>query len=164
MSSSKRVELATQMTDEESMQVEDLLMVWYGRTSRYRPALGAPRASIYSRGSESSDVYADADEIDARIEAEQAREVDKCMDRLSGAHRSAIGIHAANRFLGWTAFSNPRLSPEASHALYLEAKPILFRQFVREGLVRRQCDKGTPANRFTQDAIDIVAFVNAAIR
>ena len=50
MSSSKRVELATQMTDEESMQVEDLLMVWYDWTSRYRPALGAPRASIYARG------------------------------------------------------------------------------------------------------------------
>ena len=164
MSSSKRVELATQMTDEESMQVEDLLMVWYDWTSRYRPALGAPRASIYARGSESSDVYADADEIDARVEADQATQVDGCIDTLSGAHRSAIGIHAANRYLGRVVFSNPRFSPEAMHALYLEAKPILFRQFVREGLVRREDGKGTPANRFTQDAIDMVAFVNAAIR
>ena len=32
-------------------------------------AQGAPIASIYDRGPESSDVYADADEIDARIEA-----------------------------------------------------------------------------------------------
>ena len=93
-----------QMTEDQSAQVEDLLQVWYAWTMRYRPPLGAPRASIYARGSESSDVYADADEIDARIEAEQARQVDACIDTLSGLHRSAVGIHAANRYVGRVVF------------------------------------------------------------
>ena len=140
MSKGTCVNVATQMTDDESAQVEDLLMVWYGWTSRYRPALGAPRASIYAPGSESSDIYSDADEIDARIEAVQAKQVDACIDTLSGAHRSAIGIHAANRFLGTAVFKNPRFSPEAMHAMYSAAKQILFPLLVNCGLVRTTAD------------------------
>ena len=120
MSTSKRSEMATQMTDDESAQVEDLLQVWYAWTSRYRPALGAPRSSIYARGSESSDVYADTDDVDARIEAEQARQVDACIDTLSGVHKSVVGIHAANRYAGHAVFRNPRLTAEATHAQCIE--------------------------------------------
>ena len=136
MSTSKQSEMTTEMTDDESAQVEDLLQVWYAWTSRYRPALGAPRASIYARGSESSDVYADADDVDARIEAEQARQVDACIDTLSTLHKSAVGIHAANRYVGHVVFRNPRLTPEATHILYLEAKRSIFSMLVSRGMVK----------------------------
>ena len=136
MKTSKRSEVTMHMTEDQSAQVEDLLQVWLAWTLRYRPPLGAPRASIYARGSDSSDVYADADEIDARIEAEQARQVDACIDTLSGSHKSTVGIHAANRYAGSAVFRNPRLAPEESHALYLEAKAILYRILLNKGLVR----------------------------
>lgn len=137
MSTSKRSEMAIQMTDDESAQVEDLLQVWYAWTSRYRPALGAPRASIYARGSESSYVYADADDVDARIEAEQARQVDACIDTLSGIHKSVVGIHAANRYIGRVVFRNPRFTADAAHIAYIEAKCALFRLFLKRGLVEK---------------------------
>lgn len=146
MSTSKQSEMATEMTDDESAQVEELLQVWYAWTSRYRPVLGAPRVSSYARGIDSSDVYADADEIDARIEAEQARQVDACIDTLSGTHKSVLGVHAANRYVGRAVFRNPRLSPEASHTLYLESKQIIFPLFVCRGLVK--------ANRIVSSQMD----------
>ena len=135
VSTSKRSEVTMPMTEDQSAQIEELLQVWYAWTMRYRPPLGAPRASIYARGSESSDVYADADEIDARIEAEQARQVDACIDTLSATHKSAVGIHSANRYAGRAVFRNPRLTPEATHALYLEAKQIIMPLLVKQGLV-----------------------------
>ena len=135
VSTTKRSEVTMPMTEDQSAQIEDLLQVWYAWTMRYRPALGAPRASIYARGSESSDVYADADEIDARIAAEQARQVDACIDTLSGLHKSAVGIHAANRYAGRVVFRNPRLTPEATHALYLEAKQTLFSLLASRGQI-----------------------------
>jgi hypothetical protein len=114
------------MTEDQSAQVEDLLQVWYAWTMRYRPPLGAPRAAIYARCLESSDIYADAEEIDARIAAEQARQVEACIDTLSPLHKSVVGIHAANRYVGQAVFKNPRLTPEATHALYIEAKQLMF--------------------------------------
>ena len=137
MSTSKRSEVTMPMTEKQSAQVEDLLQVWYAWTMRYRPALGAPRASIYARGSESSDVYADADEIDARIDAEQARQVDACIDTLDTLHKSVIGIHAANRYVGSAVFSNPRLTPETSRMLYLEARQTIFALLVNRGYIER---------------------------
>lgn len=136
MSTGKRSERAIQMTDDESAQVEELLQVWYAWTSRYRPALGSPRTSIYALGLESSDVYADADEVDARIEAEQARQVDACIETLSGIHKSVVGIHAANRYVGRVVFRNPRLTAEATHILYIEAKIKIFKLLVSLGLVK----------------------------
>ena len=137
MSTSKQIEMVTSMTEDESAQVEELLQVWYAWTMRYRPALGAPRASIYARGLDSSDVYADADEIDARIEAEQARKVDACIDTLSVLHKSVVGIHAGNRYAGNAVFRNPRLTPEATHAFYLEAKQIIFQLCVKLGILKK---------------------------
>ncbi len=135
MSTCKRSEVTMPMTEDQSAQVEDLLQVWYAWTMRYRPPLGAPRASIYARSSESSDIYADADEIDARIEAEKAKQVDACVDTLSTLHKSVVGIHAANLYAGRAVFRNSRLTPEATHALYLEAKEIIWPLLVKQGLV-----------------------------
>lgn len=147
MSTSKQSEMTTEMTDDESAQVEDLLQVWYAWTSRYRPALGAPRASIYAHGSESSDVYADADDVDARIEAEQARQVDACIDTLSTLHKSAVGIHVANRYVGHVVFRNPRLTAEKTHALYLDAKQIIFSLLVNRDMISREKGDLTPISR-----------------
>lgn len=136
VSKSKQSEVTMPMTEDQSAQVEDLLQVWYAWTMRYRPALGAPRASIYARGSESSDVYADADEIDARIEAEQARQVDACIDTLSPLHKSVVGIHAANTYAGQVVFRNPRLTVEQLHALYRDANRLLFSLLINRGLLK----------------------------
>lgn len=141
MSTGNRSEVTMQMTEDQSAQFEELLQVWYAWTLRYRPALGAPRASIYARASDSSDVFADADEIDERIAAEQARQVDACIDTLSGLHKSVVGIHAANRYAGNIVIRNPRLTAEETHGLYQQAKKIVFAQLVNRGLVKR--DKST---------------------
>ncbi|MFY3456952.1 hypothetical protein ACOTJD_09845 [Achromobacter xylosoxidans] len=123
------------MTREESEQIEALVMVWYRWTSAYRPNLGAGRVSIYARGV-SEAVDGDADEIDQRLAAAQAEQVDVCIDSLRWQLRAAIGIHAGNKAAGARVFSNPRLTPEQQHAAYQEAKAELMPALRRRGLIR----------------------------
>ncbi len=123
------------MTREESEQVEALLVEWFGWTRAYRPNLGAGRVSIYARGvSEVAD--SDADEIDQRLAAARAEQVDVCIDSLRWQLRAAIGIHAGNKAAGAVVFSNPRLTPEQQHAAYQEAKAVLIPALRRRGLIR----------------------------
>ncbi|MFY1914825.1 hypothetical protein ACOTB6_24940 [Achromobacter xylosoxidans] len=95
------------MTREESEQIEALVMVWFRWTRAYRPNLGAGRVSIYARGMRES-VETDADEIDQRLAAAQAEQVDVCIDSLRWQLRAAIGIHAGNKAAGACVFSNLR--------------------------------------------------------
>jgi len=125
------------MTREESDQVEELLMVWYERAKPYKVALGAPRISPYCRGMDSSDVYADADDVDARINAADAEAVEACLNELSWQARSAVGMHLATKAGDAKVWRNPRLTPEEAHAAYQQAKVDLLPQFHRKGLLRR---------------------------
>lgn len=123
------------MTREESDQIEALVLGWYRWTAAYRPNLGAGRVSIYARGvSEAAD--SDADEIEQKLAAAQAEQVDVCIDSLRWQLRAAIGIHAGNKAAGARVFNNPRLTPEQQHAAYQEAKAELMPALRRRGLVR----------------------------
>ncbi|MFY3333330.1 hypothetical protein ACOTEH_23905 [Achromobacter xylosoxidans] len=124
------------MTREESEQIEALVMVWFRWTRAYRPNLGAGRVSIYARGV--SEAVDDADEIDQRLAAAQAEQVDICIDSLRWQLRAAIGIHAGNKAAGARVYSNPRLTPEQQHAAYQEAKAELMPALRRRGLIRPQ--------------------------
>ncbi|WP_240806363.1 hypothetical protein [Achromobacter dolens] len=123
------------MTREESEQIEALVMVWFRWTRAYRPNLGVGRVSIYARGMRES-VETDADEIDQRLAATQAEQVDVCIDSLRWQLRAAIGIHAGNKAAGACVFSNPRLTPEQQHAAYQEAKAELMPLLRKRGLIR----------------------------
>lgn len=123
------------MTREESEQIEALVMVWFRWTRAYRPNLGAGRVSIYARGMRES-VETDADEIDQRLAAAQAEQVDVCIDSLRWQLRAAIGIHAGNKAAGACVFSNPRLTAEQQHAAYQEAKAELMPLLRKRGLIR----------------------------
>lgn len=123
------------MTREESEQIEALLLEWFRWTRAYRPNLGAGRVSIYARGV-SEAVDSDADEIDQKLTAARAEQVDVCIDSLRWQLRAAIGIHAGNKEAGARVFSNPRLTPEQQHAAYQEAKAELMPALRKRGLIR----------------------------
>lgn len=123
------------MTREESEQIEALVLEWFTWTRAYRPNLGAGRVSIYARGV-SDAVNSDADEIDQKLAAARAEQVDVCIDSLRWQLRAAIGIHAGNKKAGARVFSNPRLTPEQQHAAYQEAKAELMPALRKRGLVR----------------------------
>lgn len=124
------------MTREESEQIEELLMRWYEWARAYRPALGAPRVSPYGRGVESSDVYSDGDDVDARIAAADAEAVDACLNELTWQARAAVGIHIANRAAGAEVYRNPRMTAEESHQHYQQAKMDLLPLLQRRGMLR----------------------------
>ncbi|MCZ8402198.1 hypothetical protein O9570_12135 [Achromobacter xylosoxidans] len=93
--------------------------------------------SIYARGV-SEAVRGDADEIDQRLAAAQAEQVDVCIDSLRWQLRAAIGIHAGNKAAGARVYSNLRLTAEQQHAAYQEAKAELMPALRRRGLIRCQ--------------------------
>lgn len=124
------------MTREESEQIEALVLVWFRWTRAYRPNLGVGRVSVYARGMRES-VETTADEIDLRLAAAQAEQVDVCIDALRWQQRAAIGVHAGNKAAGARVFNNPRLTPQQQHAAYQEAKAELLPALRRCGLVAR---------------------------
>lgn len=125
------------MTEDQSFQVEELLSVWYDHENSYRPALGAPRVSPSCRGHDPGDVYADADDRDAKLNKITAEAVGACVDELHYLMRAAIGVHFRNKRVGVSIHRNPRLgSFEEMHEKYQEAKAALWPKLKRKGLVR----------------------------
>lgn len=124
------------MTQEESEQIEELVMIWYGWTIRYRPQLGAPRISVYGKGSGSADHYVEAEEVDARIDADKAEQVDVCIDQLPWQKRSAVDIHACRKASGISVMRNPRMQGVNIHVEYQAAKEILLPMLRRRGMIR----------------------------
>ena len=68
------------------------------------------------------DAYVDSEDVDARLNAARCQQVDLCIDELPWQQRAAIGVHAGNKAAGAAVFRNPRLSPQAQHAAYLDAR------------------------------------------
>jgi hypothetical protein len=124
------------MTRDESEQIEELLMNWYEWARAYRPALGAPRVSAYARGADSSDVYADSDEIGARIAASEAEAVDACLNELPWQARSAVGLHTARMASDAKVLRNPRMTDEEAHQAYQQAKLDLVPLLRRRGMLK----------------------------
>ena len=124
------------MTQDQSEQIEMLIEIWYWWATKYRPKLGAPRVSVYSRGSESSDVHVDADEIDQRIAAEKAEQIDACLDALPWENRCAVDLHACNKAAGNKLVKNPRMSREQHHVEYQNAKSMLLPMLKKRGMIK----------------------------
>ncbi|AHG63171.1 hypothetical protein [Advenella mimigardefordensis] len=128
------------MTQNESAQMEELLQVWWRHNRAYRPALDAPKACPFTREAKPDDTYIDGDEIDARIAANQAEQMEAEIDLLPFMHRAALSVTVGNKVLGNTIFKNPRISREEQHRMYQEAKEQLLMPFVRRGLMAREVD------------------------
>lgn len=105
------------MTKDEHEQVEALIMAWYHWSKADRPFLG------FSRTAPGHELEA---ELDAQIDAYEARAVDRCMDTLPVALRACVGVFAANTAAGVEVFRNNRVTREEHEANLLEAKARLL--------------------------------------
>lgn len=125
------------MTQDESLQVEGLLQVWFDYEDSYRPALGAPRVSPSCRGHDPGKIHDTGDDRDAKLNKITAEAVGACVDELHYLQRAAIGVHFRNKRVGVSIHRNPRLgSFEEMHEKYQEAKLALWPKLKRKGLVR----------------------------
>ncbi|WCM21377.1 hypothetical protein NDK50_07995 [Paraburkholderia bryophila] len=129
------------MTQDESSQIEELLLSWHRWQSSYRPALGAPRCAPTFRDYQSGNVWLNVQEqaevADAKLWKRTSETIEACVDALpKWEHRAAIQTSLRNKAAGYSVFSNPRLSPEESHRLYIEAKGLLLPKFVARGLIK----------------------------
>lgn len=113
------------MTREESDDVEDLLGVHFRWARSFRPVKGHARVASSCQGHQ-HDGDDDEDVVDARIEAEQAKVVDACMDSLTPIQRGVIGVVQSNRDSGNEVFRYPRLSRDEQQAEYQRAKISLM--------------------------------------
>lgn len=127
------------MTQDESEQVDELLMAWYLWSLRYKLKLGAPSKATYYTIPSSGDVHADPEDVDDRVESEKASQIDACIDNLIWQQRSAVDVHCANRHSGNKVMNNPRIDKAAHVAFYKEAKALLLPMFRRRGMIR-ECD------------------------
>jgi len=124
------------MTQDESDQIEELVMTWYHWAKAGREHLGYSRVSPMFRDMDRSDVYTDPEEYDLRIAAAQAEQVDVCLNQLPAIMRSAVGIHAANQDAGGEVYRNPRLTREEQHRVYQEAKEALYPMLRKRDMVK----------------------------
>lgn len=131
------------MTQDESLQIEELLAVWYAWQSAWTPALGAGRVDPSCRGFQSAwKQWLTQDERREleRIEAEKrvAEQVDVCVSGLvDWKHRAAIQVHMKNKTSGAMVFRSPRLAGR-DHELYQAAKVILYSTLKGRGLMRTE--------------------------
>lgn len=128
------------MTLDESAQIEDLLIAWHRWQDAYSPALGVPRCDPTCRGYQTGNQWLTSKEkaelADQKIWKANSEIVDVCVDSLTWQHRAAIQTSLKNKRLGFSVWSNTRISQEESHDLYQEAKTILFPKLVERGLVK----------------------------
>jgi hypothetical protein len=129
------------MTQDQSEQVEELLLAWHRWQDSYRPQLGAPRCSPtcreYEIPAKSQTDQERSEAVDAKIFKRNGETVDACVDALPRwEHRAAIQTSMTNKRAGYSVFKNPRLTPEQSHEFYQEAKSLLLPKFVTRGLIK----------------------------
>ena len=123
------------MTQDESEQIEELIMVWFNWSKAHREQLGYSRVSPGFIHAQTHEVYDDDDDRDAKLARYTAEQVEYCINQLDVLLRAAIGIHAANKAAGAAIFKSPRLSRDEQHAMYKSAKDALLPMFVRRNLV-----------------------------
>lgn len=131
------------MTEDQSEQVESLLIAWHRWQSVYSENLGMPRCSPTCREYEIPMSRLSDQErseiVDAKIWKKNSEAVDVCVDSLPRwEHRAAIQTSMTNKRAGYSVFSNPRLSPEESHRYYQDAKEILLPKFTARGLIKEE--------------------------
>lgn len=128
------------MTQDQSAQVEDLLLAWHRWQDCYSEKLGMPRCSPTCREYEiptaSLSPQARADIADAKIWKRNSEAVDICVDTLDWKQRAALQTNLRNKRAGFEVFRNPRFAPAEIHYLYQSAKEYLLPQFVARGLIK----------------------------
>ncbi|MGF6837044.1 hypothetical protein QF001_000911 [Paraburkholderia youngii] len=131
------------MTQDQSEQVEELLLAWHRWQSAYSEKLGMPRCSPtcreYEIPAKNQTNQERSEAVDAKIFKRNGEAVDACVDALPRwEHRAAIQTSMTNKRAGYVVFSNPRLSPEQSHEFYQEAKSLLLPKFEARGLIKME--------------------------
>jgi hypothetical protein len=128
------------MTQDQSDEVEDLLIAWHRWQDSYKPALGLPRCDPTCRDCEIPSTRQTAAEraeaTDAKIWKRNSEAVDVCVDALSWQQRAAIQTSMRNKRVGYEVFKNPRFTECEIHYLYQSAKDDLFPKFVIRGLIK----------------------------
>lgn len=121
------------MTQDESEQIERLLVVWYDYENAYRPPLGAPRMSVSCRDHEAGEVHDTGADRDDKLERLTAEAVGSAIDELPYLQRAAIGVHCRNARAAAQVHRNPRIADQ--HAAYHDAKAALAPLLRRKGLL-----------------------------
>ena len=128
------------MTEDQSTQIEELLMLWYEHTLSYRPRLGAPGVSAYAKDYRTSETKRSdsdlRDDADDKLDKIKADSVEACVDSLPVLQKSAVEMHCRAKHSGASVIRNPRLTLEQHHEYYLAAKVALLPMFKRRELVR----------------------------
>lgn len=130
------------MTQDESQQIEELLLAWYGWQASWAPALGAGRVDPSCREFQISKQWLDQDErreLEERAAAKrQAEQVDVCVSDLADwRHRAAIQVSMKNKACEAEVFRSARLDGR-DHEYYQEAKAALLPKLRKRGLIRAQ--------------------------
>lgn len=124
----------SQMTQDQSDDIEALLEEWYGWARAQREHLGHSKVSPMFRQVDSSEVHDDGFAIDERLHNITAEMVDACLNELGVMERAAIDVHLRNKVA--RVHRNPRLGTvEQQHRAYLDAKERLFPILKLKGLV-----------------------------
>lgn len=101
----KEVEVDRQSDKEKA---DTLLIEWYRWSKLWRPKLGAPRISPYSRQSVSSKQYDDpADLTHDKVYQKEMEAVEYCVDALPVPLQQAIGTEMRNREVNAKVWRNP---------------------------------------------------------
>lgn len=129
------------MTQDQSEQVEELLLAWHRWQGAYSEKLGMPRCSPTCRECEipakNQTDQERSEAVDAKIFKRNGETVDACVDALPRwEHRAALQTSLTNKRAGYSVFKNPRLTAEQSHEFYQEAKSLLLHKFVTRGLIK----------------------------
>lgn len=114
------------MTEDQSVKLDEYLMIWYDYERAYRPPLGAPRVSNYYREAPASGGHYDRDDSERRYEKMIAETLSACMDELPWQQRSAIAIRCEAKRSGASVIRNPRMTIEEHHRQYQAGKLAIF--------------------------------------
>lgn len=133
------------MTQDESQQIEELLLAWYAWQAAWAPALGAGRADPTCRHFQISKQWLSQEErreIEERAAAKrQAEQVDVCVSNLADwRHRAAIQVSMKNKTARAEVFRSVRLEG-GDHEYYQAAKLALLPLLWKRGLIVRQAER-----------------------
>jgi hypothetical protein len=132
------------MTEDQSYQIEELLLAWHRWQSQYTEAMGFPRCSPSLRDCEIPTKHQTDQErsevVDAKIFKRNGETIDACVDSLTWQERAALQTNLRNKRTGYEVFKNPRLSQDELHGLYQGAKERLLPMFVSRNLIKPELE------------------------
>ncbi|KAF1064930.1 hypothetical protein DX980_18445 [Burkholderia gladioli] len=137
-----------ELSEDESLQIEEILQEWYAWQSSYVPKLGYERLDHSCRGFHDTNRFSTIDEraeiADRKALVQRCEQVDLCIDALPLTYRAAVQCHLSrklfremNRQASADVWSSARkFDLGASHAAYRQAKANLVEPFRKRGLMK----------------------------